>query len=127
MHEIEWALLCERVIENDIDGLDFVGVSDRFHMLPNQPARKHIVIRMRAVGVNVKRGVPIHVGDLSISIFASASHKKSDPFVSLAESVAWHQGYYVKAIQIPLAERGDYTVQILDNLVLVHSFHYSVI
>ncbi len=127
MHEIEWALLCERVIENNVDGLDLIGVCDRFHMLTDKPARKHLVVRMRAVGVDVKSGVPAHVGDLSITIFRTGLHKMANTFNSFTEAVAWHHGYYVKAIQIPLAERGDYTVQILDNSILAHSFHYSVI
>lgn len=126
-YEIEYALLCDWSTENDVNGLDFIGVSDRFHMLKDEPVRKCLIIKMRAVGVEVKRGVPIHIGDLSITIFRASSHERTDAFQFLVKAVAWHHGYYVKTIQIPCAECGDYTVQILDDLVLLHSFSYSVI
>ena len=122
-YEIEWALLCDRVTENDVDGLDFFGVCHRFHMLKNQPARKCLVIKMRGVGVDVQRGSILHVGDLSITIFNSTGNALE----SLTKDVAWQHGFYVKTIQVPRTEVGDYTVQILDDLVLMHSFHYSVL
>ena len=124
---IEYALLCDRVVENNINGLDFIGVGYRFYMLGNQPVRKHLVIRMWSVRVNEEFGSPVHIGDLGITIFPTYSLDKTNPLEMLTKSVAWHHGFYVKAIQIPCAERGDYTIQILDDNVLMHSLNYSVI
>lgn len=123
---IDYALLCDRVAENDINGLDFFGVCDRFHVLANQPVRKSLVLKMRAIG-NVEPGTTLHVGTLSVTIFRSDDTSGTNAMERLFEAVPWKHGYYIVTIQIPCAERGDYTVQILDDFVLMHNFHYLVI
>jgi hypothetical protein len=127
MVQIEYALLCEQVIENNLHGLDLLGVTQRLHVLHNQPARKKLVLKTGLVGGNVQDRRAGVVGDLSVNVFRTAESDPAHTFQFLFEAYHWQSGFNVVTIQIPRTHSGQHTVQILNDLVLLHTLHYSVI
>jgi len=129
MNTIEYALLCRSVSQNDDGTLEFHGVSSKFPVLAHQATSLSLVVKLPAAAV--AEVVVIH-DNPALPFFRSLSYCIRYPFnkreVSrLVENVLWREQYFVMPVQVELAERGQYTVEILDDLVLVHSFSFSVI
>jgi len=120
---IEYALLCRSTAKNDDTGdFNIYGVRHRFPVLLGVETSMALVIKFAPVADVVDSHAVLRERDLGIVI----SGPSKDMLKGRSRKIHWREHYLVETIKVELAQSGNYTIEILDDLVLQYKFSFIV-
>lgn len=129
---IEFALICERVTHNENGSLNLHGVANNLEIILGEPKRVAFVIKiLGAADADDRRAIPF--GELRVILtgpkpafetIAAQQPPKTYP-VKWVKNIHWTEQYCVIEEEVTFAERGQYQVEIFNELVLAWKFVFS--